>query len=283
MNYRNLLLITGLLVSCFSCSKEISEEKINTVFPPAGDCYISLVVPYDKTTGKGRGAYTLGKNNDLPAKVTLYDSIAGNTVFSIGFTYRKDSIIIGEGEYFVLHADGKIKELVIHEYPGNSGTEKFLYKYYYDGQGYLKMKEWYLLSAQGAALLFVYNYFWDGGNLVKCEVNEGKGEKRLAMTSEIAYDLSLQAKEFLYCFPESSELSPFTLMINLGKKAQHLPVRVVVQVYKADGTVEDKYLTDYKHYTFTQEGYVAELLAEGDVVDGLSIVQGLTKFTYTCK
>ncbi len=283
MNYLKLLLITGLVLGFFSCSKEISEEKTNTILPPAGDCRISQVVPYDKATNKARGAYILEKNNDLPSKVILYDSITGNTVFSIGFTYRKDSVVMGEGEYFVLHADGKVKELVIHEYPGNSGSEQFRYKYYYDELGYLKLKEWYLLSSQDTAPLFVYNYFWDNGNLVRCEVREGKGEKRLVMTSEITYDLSLRAKDFLYCFPESNELSPFILMIDLGKKAKNLPVRVVVQLYNANGVAEDKYVTDYKDYVFTQEGYVAELLIEGDVVDGLSVVQGLTKFNYTCK
>ncbi len=278
MNYLRLLLFTGILWGCFSCSKEKSGENF---IRGNANCTINKVVSFDKTLGKGTGSYTLEIQNNHPSNVALYDSTDASIILNIDFTYNQDSIKIGRDEYFLLDSEGRVKELVIHQMPNNTNSEKFLFKYYYDSQGYLKSKEWY--KSASLSPLFVYSYFWENGNLVKSEVREGIGERRMAMLSQISYDFSTAAKNFLYYLPESGELSPFAMLLNLGKKPQKLASQIVVQVYDANGAVENKYITNYSDYKFTQDGYVAELLAEGDIVDGMSMVQGLTKFSYTCK
>lgn len=281
MVYLRLLLLTGLVLGCFSCSKEMSDED-PTKRTPSANCQITQVIPFD-AVGKGRGSYTLETTNNLPSKVILYDSTTASIFLSIGFTHKEDSIKMSEDEYFVLDGEGRVKELVIREIPGRQGSPKFRYKYHYDSQGYLKLKEWFLLSDPAPIPLFICDYFWENGNLVKTEVKEALGARRLAMRSQISYATNQQAKNFLHCFPESSELSPFILMLNLGKKPHNLISQIVVEVYDANGGTDDKFITNYKDYKFTDNGEVAELMAEGDIVDGLAIVQGLTKFKYYCK
>ncbi|MBX3242363.1 MAG: hypothetical protein KIT80_04435 [Chitinophagaceae bacterium] len=281
-SYLKLIFLLWLSFACFSCSKEISEEK--PVNPDVKDnCMLTQVIPFDGAPGKALGSYNVTINDQLPSRVTWVDSISGNTVFSIGFTHKNDTIRISGSEYFIVDAKGRISEMVVHQVPGNSSTEKYKYRYQYDGQGYLKSKTWYLVSDAGANPVFEYSYTWQEGNLVKTEVRETSGEKRLALVSELTYDLSLQAKNFLYCFPESIELAPFSLMLNLGNKPKNLVSKITVRVYNANGTVEDSYTTVYRQYQFTEGGYVSQVFAEGDAVDGLLIVNGLTKFHYTCK
>ena len=87
----------------------------------------------------------------------------------------------------------------------------------------------------------------------------------------------------MYYFPEADELAPYIFSVNVGAKSKNLLENVVVRIYDQDGKEILIYNTTYTDYKFSADDYVTEVNAAGDVIDGLPLVNGLTKFDYECK
>lgn len=278
-----LCILFGLL-SFISCSKENSRERGNTDIPLGSDCRVTSIVPCDSASGKGYGSFYITLGNDgNPVKTELFDSTSGSSYYKTNFVYKGDSIEVGNNSFFLLDQEKKIREFDTYEIAGDPGSDKFKYIYQYNPDGYLKNKSWYIYSLSPDIPTFVYTYTWLNGNLVKVEATEAGGARRTALTAELEYDFSHIATNFIYSFPEAIELAPFVLSVNVGKKSKNLLTKIVVKTYDALGSIMETYTTEYKNYKFSPDGYITELYASGDVVDGMLIVDGLTKFKYECK
>ncbi|MGN6437144.1 MAG: hypothetical protein ACTHMM_11450 [Agriterribacter sp.] len=275
-----LLAITLLL----SCSKENSEERGNTDLPLGNNCKVSAIVPTDSVTGRGHGSfYVTFDSEGRPLKTEMFDSTSGSSYYNINFSYKGDSIEVGENEFFLLDQEKRIREFDTYEVAGDPASDKFRYTYQYDQEGFLKNKNWFIYSLSPDIPSFVYTYTWLNGNLVKVEATEAGGARRAALTADLQYDLSQEVSNFIYSFPEAIELAPFILSINAGKKSKNVLTKIVVKTFDAGGNVINTYNTDYKDYKFSSDGYVTELHAIGDLVDGMLVIDGLTKFKYECK
>lgn len=280
-----ILHIVTLSVLFASCSKEYSQERLPDVNPPLGnDCSMTTITPFDSASGRGYGSFhvTLDAGNRTQ-KVQLYDSASGTVDYYATFTYVNDTIRIGTNEFFVLDASGRIREYQTLENPSDANSERYKYTYEYAPSGHLYHKYWYLLSRNPNEPLFAYTYEWVNDNLARVEVREASGDKRMALQAELVYASDKTVKNYLYCFPEANELAPYILSVNVGKKSRNLLQRIVVKLYDAGGNALNTYNTEYKDYKFSSDDYITEVYASGDIVDGLPIVTGLTKFNYYCK
>lgn len=280
---KSILTILSAAVLFGACSKEASFEKDNNNNSLGDNCKIQAVIPLDSSTRKGLGSYnvTFG-NNGLTSALQLYDSITQTQHFATTFLYQGDTIKIGTGDYFIRESGGRIKEFYTHSLPGDPTSEAYIYKYYYDQNGNLATKNWYVVSTSPDVPVFTYTYTWQNNNLIKVVAAEATGAKRTALTAELTYNTNLAAKNFMYVFPEADELGPYVFSVDLGNKSKNLPASITVKVYDENGAVTDTYNTAYSAYKLSTDGYVLELYADGDPVDGLLVSQGLITFKYIC-
>ncbi|HRN56809.1 MAG TPA: hypothetical protein PLL71_10175 [Agriterribacter sp.] len=268
-----------------SCKKELSHENPNAGPPPVGnDCTIATVTPCDSVSGRGYGSFHITAGADhLAQKTEWYDSTSGAVSYHANFTYSNDTIRINKKEFFLIDGYGRVKEFNTLEDPLDANSEHYKYTYAYDADGQLSSKHWFLPAYNADLPFFSYKYKWQNGNLVRLEVNESSGDKRLALTAELSYNNDQTVKDFLYFFPDAYELARYIFAVNMGKKPKNLLEKIVVKIYDSDGNVIQTYNTTYKNYKFSPDNYVTELYASGDVMDGLPFVDGLTKFEYQCK
>lgn len=248
------------------------------------DCSISTVTPYDSSSGRGQGSFhiTPGSNN-LRGKIEWFDSTSGTVDYHAELTYSNNTIRINKNEFFLLDGIGRIKEFNTLENPFDTSSLRYKYTYEYDASGHLYSKSWFVTSLNTDTALFVYKYEWANDNLVKVEVNEGAGNRRIALRAELKYNDTKTVKNFLYYFPEAHELAPYIFSVNVGAKSKNLLENIVVRIYDEDGKEILRYNTVYSDYKFSADDYVTEVNALGDVIDGLPLVNGLTKFDYECK
>lgn len=281
-----LVFIVSLLYVLFSsCTKEYSREIGVPGNPPLGnDCVITTITPYDSTSGKGYGSFHITPgNNNLAGKIEWFDSTSGTVDFHADLTYINDTIRVNENEFFLLDGAGRIKEFNTLENPSDTSSERYKYTYEYDAGGHLYGKNWFVMSYNADVPFFVYKYEWVNENLVKVEVNEASGDKRIALRSELKYNDAKTVKNFLYYFPDADELAPYIFSVNVGAKPKNLLENIGASIYDSDGNEILTYKTTYTNYKFSSDDYVTEVYASGDVIDGLPLVNGLTKFEYECK
>ncbi|HTN07103.1 hypothetical protein [Agriterribacter sp.] len=285
MRILQLCTIVALYIFFASCKKELSRENTPGGIPsPGNDCSIATVTPYDSSSGRGYGSFhiTTGANN-LTNKIEWYDSTSGTVSYHADFTYVNDTMRINENEFFILDASGRIKELNTLENPLDTGSERYRYTYAYDADGHLYSKQLFLTAHNPNVPFFTYQYEWVNENLVRLEVKEGSGSKRLALSAELTYNDAKTVKDFLYFFPDAHELARYIFSVNAGKKSTKMLEKIVVKIYDSDGNEIKAYHTVYRDYKFSSDDYVTELYASGDIVDGLPLVEGRTKFEYHCK
>ena len=285
MRLLQLYIIVTLYVFFASCKKELSRENATGGAPSMGNnCSIATITPYDSSSGRGYGSFhiTTGANN-LTNKIEWYDSTSGMVSYQANFTYMNDTMRINENEFFILDASGRIKELNTLENPLDTSSERYRYTYAYDADGHLYSKHWFLTEHNPDIPFFSYQYEWVNENLVGLEVNEGSGNKRLALSAELIYNDAKTIKDFLYFFPDAHELARYIFSVNVGKKSKKMLEKIVVKIYDSSGNEIEAYHTAYSGYKFSADNYVTELYASGDIIDGLPLVEGRTKFEYYCK
>lgn len=277
----SVIVVLGIL----SCGKEKSFELPGNSSPSMGDdCIIMTVVPTDVVSGNGLGSYNITLNtNRLTTGLQLYDSITQTLHFSTQFVYSGDTIRLGSGEYFVTDGSGRIIEFYTHAVPGDFTSEEYIYRYFYDDKGFLASKNRYRVAYSTIEPIFIYTYTWQDQNLIKVTANEAGGDKRIALSADIVYNNAVKPKNFIYVFPEADELAPYVFSVYVGNKSASLPTHITVKLYDENGAVSDTYNTVYSSHKLSPEGYVLELFASGDNVDGLLLIsEGLIKFKYTC-
>ncbi len=247
--------------------------------PPLGDnCRVEKISSIDSTSGIGLSSLsTQFGTNDLATKTELFDSLSNSLTYAANFTYASDTIRINDKEYFLVDPSVRIKEFNTLADPTDPNSVKLVFKYYYDAGGYLIKKEIY---QESITVPITVNYTWTNGNLTAIEANVA-GQLKV-LNGELEYYTDKTAKNFVYIIPEAYELSPYILALNVGNKSKNLPKKVVMRLYDNSGNISHTYTTAFSNFKFTADGYVNELYASGDNIDGIQLY-GLTKFSYRCK
>ncbi len=278
-----LLTVLTIALSFTACKKEISVENsgINggvTSPPLGGNCRVEKIASIDSTSGIGLSSLsTQFGTNDLATKTELFDSLSNSLTYAANFTYASDTIRINDREYFVVDPSVRIKEFNTLGDPADPNSGKLVFKYYYDAGGFLIKKE---IFQEAIPVPITVNDTWANGNLTAIDANVA-GQLKI-LTGELEYYTDKNAKNFVYIIPEAYELSPYILALNVGTKCKNLPKKVVMKLYDSTGNIAHTYTTAFSNYKFTADGYVNELYASGDNIDGIQLY-GLTEFSYSCK
>lgn len=276
----------GIIFCLFltSCTKDMSHETFREVFPTDQDCSITKVTPCDSISGKGYGSFQISTTaNQLSASTMWYDSTTASVNYQATFSYQKDTMRVSPDIYFLLDDSGRIRALHTLENPLDTGSDRHIFTYIYNAGGQLINKTWLHSTINADIPLFSYQYAWQNGNLISVEVREAEGNKRRVMYAELHYDLSKTVHDFLYFFPDAHELAPYIFSVNVGKKSNNLLEKIVLRLFDDNGSELQSYVTVYKRYEFTANGNVSAVFASGDALDGLPLVNGLTRFEYDCK
>ncbi|PWU03942.1 MAG: hypothetical protein C5B52_02365 [Bacteroidetes bacterium] len=266
------------------CAKEMSEEHGNgpntgPPTPPLGtDCKVEKITSVDSLSGIGLGSlYSQFGTNDLATRVEIYDSLAQSLKFAANFTYANDTVRVSDKEFFILDPSFRVKTFQTFADVTDPNSDSLLFKYYYDANGYLNKKEIYQGHIPVPATV---TYTWSNGNLTSLEADVAGTIKLLS--AELQYS-DQPATNFIYILPEAYELAPYILSLNLGTKSKNIIKKIVMTTYDDNGNASKTYTSNYSNVKLSSDGYVTQLYASGDYIDGLPLLTNLTKFSYRCK
>jgi hypothetical protein len=262
-----------------SCTKETSIEKQNQ---PYNGCKVTSIVALESATGKPLYALnTLFSAGGVPREVEAIDSVTGRPDLIQPMDIRKDSVILSDGQYFLLDGNGRVRKLLIREDPTDPASDAYIFQYSYDPSGYLIEKR--VSTPLLPVTLLTYSYTWINGNLtsVKGILTAALNPVQIFM-SEMQYDLNVVPKDFIYLFPDGAESFMFSMAFDYGKKNKNLMRRMTVIYYDEQGVQTDAYATDFRDIQLSPEGYVKEWLVDGDSMDPFGIFAGRVRFDYFC-
>ena len=279
MRIHIITVVLLLSTAIFSCSKETSVEKDNQ---PYKGCKVASMVALETATGKPLYALnTLFSAGGVPREIEAIDSVTGRPDFIQPMDIRKDSVILSDGQYFLLDANNRVRKLMIREDPTDPASDAFIFQYTYDLSGYLIEKK---VSTPALPItLLTYNYTWTNGNLTSVEgrLTAALNPVRIFL-ADMQYDLNVTPKDFIYIFPDGAESFMFSMAFDYGKKNKNLLRRMTVVYYDDQGVQTDAYATDFRDVKLSPEGYVKEWLADGDSMDPFGIFAGRIRFDYFC-
>ncbi len=276
--YTYLLVI--LLATITGCKKEFSFET-GELYPffVGANCRMSQVVRADLQTGAGLEAHTAFFTSLLqPTATEFYDSTGNNLLFRSDFNFTNDTLLLTDGNFFVLDNNGRVKEFSGLEDPTDPLSDTIRIAFIYNTEGYLTQQEYYYFGLPVPLLQSTYTY--TNGNLVKSELTSLFPTPELLTESDLEYN-NQPVNGFFYLFPDSYMTYPYHLSLNLGKRPPNTVKKITTNVFSG-GAVVDSYITDYKDYQLSTDKYVLELFADGDYQAGLGIINGRTKFRYSC-
>ncbi len=279
---KNTVYLFIVIISLQSCRKEksIDNGDFNPVFI-GNNCRIDQILTVDSLTGIGLYAHNAAFNAaGLATLTTLTDSLTNTNDFTSSFLHKGDTTFVDAGQFFLRDVTGRIKEYKGLEDPADplSDTVRILFTYNIDG--YLTKKEYYLFGLP--VPLLRSNYTYSSGNLTKTVVSSLFPATEVVVDAVAEYNITQPVKEFVYLFPDAFDILPYKLSLNFGKKSTHTIKKLTTKLYD-NGLLTDSLVTNYKNYKLSRDGYVLEVFADGDLQDGLGIIDGRTKFRYKCR
>lgn len=269
-----------LLAAGTGCKKELSFEtgELYPVFI-GNNCRISQILRADLLTGKGLEAHNAFFSAAFkPTATEFHDSLSNNLLFRSEFTYRKDSMFLTDGNFFVLDINGRVKEYSGLEDPSDPLSDTMRILFTYDTEGYLIKQDYYYAGIPVPLLQSVYSYA--NGNLVRAELSSLFPTPEILTESDLEYN-NQPVNGFLYLFPDAYMTYPYHLSLDLGKRPANT-VKTITTNVLSGGVVVDSYITDYKDYRLSTDKYVLEFFADGDYQTGLGIISGPTRISYAC-
>lgn len=278
-----ILCVLCFLWLCLSCTKETSDENGNgnNTNPPVGNnCRVNQVTSLDSLTGVGLySIYTRFGSNGQANLIRVFDSTVNALQFETAIRYSGDTAWVGPAQYFLLDAGKRVRAFRSIESSG-SGIDTITMRYNYDAAGYMTSKDIFIGSLP--LPVFRFSYTWQGGNLTRVTggaVVPGLEQKVLEATVE--FD-DATAKNFIPVFPDGFETSLFVMALDFGKPSRNLPRKMTVILYDDAGKPDATYVTNYKNFVFSSDGYLLEWYAQGEEAGGTPFPSGRTRFGYFC-
>lgn len=281
IRYAAILLFAFVLASCTK-EKSFETGEANPVYL-GNDCRISTIASLDTATGFGIASHTTFFN---PAQVAtgtfIFDSTSNTALFNAGFTYRGDTMLVGDGRYFVRNATtGRVTKFIGPQDPEDPQSDTLEVLFSYNPEGNLIKKDYFIKGVPVPVFRSTYTY--TAGNLTqsKFEIVLPGFESKLS-EADLEYNTAQTVRNFLYVLPDGSLTAPYIMALNLGTPSKNVLTKMTTRYY--DNNVLDETLTTtYRNYKFSRDGYVLELIADGDYQEGTGILFGKTKFSYSCK
>lgn len=251
-----------------------------TLTTATGECNIIKIA--QKNGSGGDNAYEIKRDVSLnPTSISSYDSLLKKVDYNITVQKVGDSIALSTGEYFLLDASTKqVKYFSTRSDLQDPNSDKQLFQYSYDANGYLVKKLQFINGATVAD--YETNYTYSGGVLTTCTVLAGS-KKTVLLQSSLDYDLTVTKKAWMYLFTDFFEGYHYLQTFPFGKKSTNPVKSITTNIYDInDGTILDTWTTTFSGYVYSQDGFILQTSAKGDLQQGLGLLFGTTKFEYQC-
>lgn len=278
------LAVTAVITAC---SKEYSfEDPIGALNqgPILGsNCVINKITEFDTISNTGLGALALSYN--AAGKVTSvvdYDSIAQNVLFSGAYTYNIDTIRLDPDQYFVVDASGRVIRFTGYEDPYDPLSDIMDFIYTYDASGKL-IKRTMADPLLPLVIIAESNYTYTGNNLTGIVVKNPLFNVTLG-DAVLEYQFDRVLKNYMPILPDCPELTPFIAGLNMGQKSLNPVKKITVREYDPlTGNVVATYVSEFKNYTYSRDGYVLSVDLGGIDLPSIPLSLGRNKFGYFCR
>lgn len=248
----------------------------------SGDCLITKITQKNKSANSADNAFEIKRDAALVASnISFYDSLANKSEYNIQLVTAGDTIRLSAGGYFILNSTTK---LVSYFYTLADNTDptsdKQVYQYLYDANGYLVKK--YLFVNGASSPYYETNYTYNNNLLSACVVYAGAQKVKL-LESSIDYDMTAARKAWIYLFPDFFEGYQYLQALNFGKRGNYPVKNIVTKIYDvSDGSILDTWATTFNGYVYSQDNFILQTTAQGDLQQGLGLLFGTTRFDYQC-
>lgn len=284
------LAFAAILISLFSCEKELSVENNGggSDLIVGIDCRISKIVYTDTAgtsiglPGTGLGSIAADINSlDIVTKLTEFDSLSNTIEFITDPVYTNDTVYINADEYFVVDANKRITKMHGLVDPTDPFSLQFDVFYLYNTSGYLVTKTYFLTNTPTTPFYKV-DYTYTGGNLTRMTaVDPGSGD--LAMDADITYYNLTVPRRFIYIFPDEVNYAQFTQFFNFGAKNFNAPRQMKVRNYDPGNVVRDSLVSSFSNYRMSNDTYILSVQMGGDDQPSIPALAGKLSFSYKCK
>jgi hypothetical protein len=286
---RSMLYVTLAFAAGCSKSTPFVETDPATGQPPVtlsqagGDCLIVKISQKNNNGSNGDNAFEIKRDLSLnPQTISLYDSLKAKLEYNIQVTVKGDTLKLSTGEYFVINASTKL--VVLFSTLSDISdplSDKQVYQYVYDANGYLTKKYMYVNGSVAAD--YETNYSYDNNNLLTGCIMYAGSKKDKLVQSVLTYDMSTARKPWIYLFPDFFEAYHYLQALPFGKRGNYPVKSIITNIYDVnDGSIIDTWTTNYSGYVFSQDDFILQTTASGDLQQGLGLLFGTTRFDYQC-
>jgi len=279
MNKLRALLFAAIVLTLFSCEKELSVENGTTDSDliVGLDCRISKIVYTDTAgTGTGLGSIAAAINGiDVVTMITRFDSVS-NTIEFIGTpTYLSDTVYINPDEYFLVDVNKRILQLHGLQDP----TDPFSLQYALTGQLASKI---YFLTVAPTIPVYRIDYTYVGGNLTHMtRTNLATGD--FEVDADLVYYTNIVPNRYLYIFPDENAYAPYTQFFNFGSRNFNAIKKMTVRNYDPGNVVRDSAVSTFSNYIMSRDTYVLNVQMGGDAQQSIPALAGKLSFSYHCR
>jgi hypothetical protein len=292
MNRTYLIILSVLSITALnSCLKSapFTDTDPATGLPPValttstGECMLSKISQKNSGTSGADNVYQIKRDTILAANnISSYDSLRSKLEYTITIQIAGDTIKLSTGEYLIKDKTTKlISYFFTHADITDPTSDKQVYQYLYDAGGFLVKKYLYVNGATAPYYETIYSY--DNNSLLTgCIVYAGSKKDKL-LQSVITYDMSAAKKTWLYLFPDFFEGYKYMQAFNFGKRGNYPVKAIVTNIFDTnDGSVLDNWTTNFSGYVYSQDGFILQTTAQGDLQQGLGLLFGTNRFEYQC-
>jgi hypothetical protein len=292
MNRTYLIILSVLSVTAlYSCLKSapFTDTDPATGLPPVpltsstGECTLTKISQKNGGTSAADNVYQIKRDTILAANnISSYDSLRSKQEYNITVQIAGDTIKLSTGEYLIKDKTTKlISYFFTHADITDPTSDKQVYQYLYDAGGFLVKKYLYVNGATAPYYETIYSY--DNNSLLTgCIVYAGSKKDKL-LQSVITYDMSAAKKTWLYLFPDFFEGYKYMQAFNFGKRGNYPVKAIVTNIFDTnDGSVLDNWTTNFSGYVYSQDGFILQTTAQGDLQQGLGLLFGTNRFEYQC-
>lgn len=242
-----------------------TQEVVLNGNPAPNTCILSNLASYALNGAKLSAITSTFNAQNQVIKTQLIDSSSqtGGTVDNeFVINHVTSRINIDANQYFVLDANGRVREFHGYADPSDNTSFEVVINYTYDPGGYMKEAFLTLVAAPPTdPPALVYAYTWTGGNLTKVTMTYESGEKSVI---DYQYDATKPAKGFL-AFHSNTELTIFQNAINFGLNSANVPIKSTWADFLANNTPDGApYVSDFRNYVYDTNGYVKSFEITGD-------------------
>lgn len=288
---RVILYFVTVVIVLFACSKSAPfvDTDPTTGQPPVtltttgGECLITKITQKNNGGTKADNAFEIKRDISLLAQnISSFDSLSQKVEYNIQLQTAGDTLKLSTGEYFILN---KTTRQVDYFFTWSDLTDpnadRQVYQYIYDADGYLVKK--YLFVNGSTSAQYETNYSYDKNFLLTgCVLYAGSKKDKLLETM-LTYDMASAKKNWVYLFPDFFEAYRYMQAMPFGKKGNYPVKDITTNIYDVtDGSLLDKWATTFGGYVYSQDGFILQTTAKGDLQQGLGLLFGTTRFEYQC-